>query len=210
MFASVVCRGKTADPVATQEPIRGDRPVQSDWARVETVDAARSAIVARPVDETNLQPARASNGPRGEAGESRRPLCLHQPKERSAGILPKKQTTSLCRVTPERSIIDLARQFLRGETILAKQPLLAYQRKLNSVGNPFCEVCCAKARSQHVRGWAGPESLSEQAFSILRRSCEKPPHERLTISGRRSPPRSTSSSPTSARTTSGPQDMNPV
>jgi hypothetical protein len=33
-------------------------PVQSLWACVETVDAAKSAIVASNVDKTNLQPAR--------------------------------------------------------------------------------------------------------------------------------------------------------
>jgi len=61
MFASVVCLGKPALQLPLKNQLEENCPVQSVWARVEIVDAAKTAIVASNVDKTNLQPARASD-----------------------------------------------------------------------------------------------------------------------------------------------------
>jgi hypothetical protein len=61
MFASVVCLGKPALQLPLKNQLEENCPVQSVWARVETVDAAKTAIVASNVDKTNLQPVRAGD-----------------------------------------------------------------------------------------------------------------------------------------------------
>ena len=59
MFPSVVSLGEPASQLPLRNQFEENVPVQLVWACVETVDAATSAIVARNLDETNLQPARA-------------------------------------------------------------------------------------------------------------------------------------------------------
>jgi hypothetical protein len=59
MFPSVVCRGKPEIQLPDKNQLGETAPVQLDWACVETVDAAKSAIVVSKVDKANLQPARA-------------------------------------------------------------------------------------------------------------------------------------------------------
>ena len=74
MFPSVVCLGKPASQLPDKNQSEENRPVQLVvWACVETVDAAKSAIVASNLDETNLRPARARDvtSRRGPMGESR-------------------------------------------------------------------------------------------------------------------------------------------
>ena len=74
MFASVVCLGTPASQLPVKNQSEENCPVQLVWACVETVDAAKSAIVASNLDETNLQPARARDvAPRrGPVDDSRR------------------------------------------------------------------------------------------------------------------------------------------
>ena len=56
MFPSVVCLGKPASQLPLKNQLEENCPVQLVWACVETVDAAKSAIAASNLDETNLQP----------------------------------------------------------------------------------------------------------------------------------------------------------
>ena len=64
MFASIVCLGKPPIQFPLRNQFEENCPVQSEvCARVGTVDAARSAIVARAVDEPNC-PLRPGNSVR--------------------------------------------------------------------------------------------------------------------------------------------------
>jgi hypothetical protein len=79
MIASVVCLGKPASQLLLKNQLEENCPVQLVWARVETVDAATSAIVASNVDKTNLQPARARDvaprrGPMDDSGRGSHPI----------------------------------------------------------------------------------------------------------------------------------------
>ena len=64
MFPSIVCLGKPPIQLPLKNQLEVNCPVHSDWARAEPVDAARSARVARPVDERNLRPVRAGDATR--------------------------------------------------------------------------------------------------------------------------------------------------
>ena len=59
MFALVAAVGTPASQLRGLNQPLENAPVQLVWACAETVDAAKSAIVASNLDETNLQPARA-------------------------------------------------------------------------------------------------------------------------------------------------------
>ena len=59
MFAPVAAFGTPAIQLPGLNQPLENAPVQLVWACVETVDAAKSAIVASNLDETNLQPAPA-------------------------------------------------------------------------------------------------------------------------------------------------------
>src|ERR1700722_49525 len=60
MMASSVCLGKVESQLPLKNQSGVNRPVQFlVWACVETADAAKSAMVASNLDETNLPPARA-------------------------------------------------------------------------------------------------------------------------------------------------------
>jgi hypothetical protein len=61
MFASSVCLGKPPIQLPAKNQLEENRPVQSDWACVETVEAAKSAIAISNMAETNLQTARAGD-----------------------------------------------------------------------------------------------------------------------------------------------------
>ena len=51
MFPSVVCLGKLAVQLPDRNQLEVNVPVQSVWAWVETVDAAKSAMVASDLDK---------------------------------------------------------------------------------------------------------------------------------------------------------------
>ena len=61
MFALVVCLGTPAIQLRKLNQPLENAPVQLVWACVVTVDAAKSAIAASNLDETNLQPPRAGD-----------------------------------------------------------------------------------------------------------------------------------------------------
>ena len=60
MFALVAAVGTPAFQLPAVNQSEETAPVQSVWAYVETVDVVKSAIVASNLEETNVQPARAS------------------------------------------------------------------------------------------------------------------------------------------------------
>src|SRR5258708_19896208 len=61
MFALVSAFGTPAFQLRELNQPLENAPVQLVWACVETVDAAKSAIAASNLDETNLPPARAGD-----------------------------------------------------------------------------------------------------------------------------------------------------
>jgi len=56
MSPSVVCLGKPPIQLPAKNQLEENCPVQSLWACAETVNAAKSAIVANSLDKTNLEP----------------------------------------------------------------------------------------------------------------------------------------------------------
>ena len=79
MFALVAAVGTPAFQLPAVNQSEETAPVQLVWARVETVDAAKTAIVASNMDKTNLQPARTRDvaprrGPMDDSGRGLHPI----------------------------------------------------------------------------------------------------------------------------------------